>query len=104
VPGALWLAQHAGDAQVPIRGNSINAVVNAAVAGFGIAAVPCFLGGAETTLRRLLPGLIGERDVWVVFHPDAGRIARVRRVIDFVSDEVGADRDFLMGGPAPAAT
>lgn len=103
VPGALWLAQHAAAAQVPMRGNSINAVVNAAVAGFGIAAVPCFLGGAEPTLRRMLPDLIGDREVWVVFHPDAGRIARVRRVIDFVTDEVTADRDFLMGGPAPAA-
>jgi len=101
VPGALWFAEHARAAQVPMRGNSINAVVNAAVAGFGIAAVPCFLGGAEPTLRRVLPELIGVRDVWVVFHPDVGRIARVRRVIDFVTEEVGADRDFLMGGSAP---
>ena len=103
VPGALWLAEHAREALEPMRGNSINAVVNAAVAGFGIAAVPCFLGGAEPTLKRLLPELIGWRDVWVVFHPDTGRIARVRRVIDFVSDQIGADRDFLMGGPPPAA-
>lgn len=97
VPGALWLAEHARGAQIPMRGNSINAVVNAAVVGMGIAAVPCFLGAAEPTMRRIGPELIGVRDVWVVFHPDTARIARVRRVIDFVTDEVTADRAFLMG-------
>lgn len=97
VPGALWLSDHAGGAQTPMRGNSINAVVNAAVVGIGIAAVPCFLAEPEPTLRRLTPALIGTREIWLVFHPDVKRIARVRRVIDFVADEVAADAELLAG-------
>ena len=41
--GALWLADHAGGAEVVMRGNSIVAVLNAAIVGMGIAILPCFL-------------------------------------------------------------
>jgi len=97
VPGAVWLAQHAAGTTTPMRGNSIMAVLNAAIVGIGIAAIPCFLGGAEPTLRRLSPAVVGQREIWLVFHPDVRRVARIRRVIDFVANEIEADRAFLMG-------
>jgi len=100
-PGAVWFAEHAGAANVPIRANSINSALNAAIVGTGIAAIPSFLATAEPTLTRMLPDPIGLRDIWLVFHPDIGRIARVRRVIDFVAAEIAADRALLMGEIAP---
>jgi len=83
-PGAEWLRQHGRGARVVLRGNSIISVLNAAVAGMGVAGLPCIFADAEPDLRRLTAATIGSRDVWLVYHPTVGRIARVRAVIDFV--------------------
>ena len=91
----FWVDPEA--ARIVMRGNSIGAVINAAIVGIGIALVPCYLVAGEPTIRRLVPGLLLEREVWLVFHPDAGRIARVRRVIDFVTEVLEAERRVLRG-------
>jgi DNA-binding transcriptional LysR family regulator len=85
VPGAIWLDRHGAGAHVVIRGNSILAVLNAAIVGMGLAVIPCFMGDGEPTLKRLTAELLGSREIWLVFHPDVARLARVRRVIDFVT-------------------
>lgn len=97
VPGALWLGSHAAGAEVAMRGNSIVAVLNAAIVGMGIAALPCFMAEAEANLRRLSAEVIGSRDIWLVFHPDVAAIARVRTVIDFVTDVVAGEAARLRG-------
>ena len=97
VPGAQWLDSHAGGAEVVMRGNSIVAVLNAAIVGMGIAVLPCFMADAEPNLQRLCPEVIGSRDLWLVFHSDVARIARVRTVIDFVTDVVGSEAAILRG-------
>lgn len=102
VPGAEWLLKHGHGARVVLRGNSIVSVLNAAVAGMGIAGLPCFVAEAEPGLRRLTPMTIGTRDVWLVYQPMVGRIARVRAVIDFVVESVAA-RSALLRGDAPPA-
>ncbi|HWA43973.1 MAG TPA: LysR family transcriptional regulator [Hypericibacter adhaerens] len=96
-PGAMWLAEHARAAEVPIRANSITSALNAAIVGIGIAAIPCFLADGEPTLRRVTNDTVGQREIWLVFHPDVGRIARVRCVMDFVAAEIAADRATLLG-------
>lgn len=97
VPGAQWLAEHARSATMTMRCNSIVAALNAAIAGLGIAAIPCFVGEGESAVRRVSPERIGSRDVWLVFHPDVQRIARVRCVIDFVVEQVASDHALLSG-------
>jgi DNA-binding transcriptional LysR family regulator len=107
VPGALWLSDHAAGAQLIFRGNSIIAVLNAALVGMGIAIVPCFLAEVEPTLRRLVPEVLGSREIWLVFHPDVGRIARVRCVIDFVTEAIREAAMLLRGGrttPEPTSS
>ncbi|HZP19274.1 MAG TPA: LysR family transcriptional regulator [Bauldia sp.] len=101
VPGALWLAEHGAGSREILRGNSIVAILNAAIVGMGVAILPCFIAEAEPTLRRLTPDIIGSREVWLVFHPDAARIARVRSVIDFVTETMAAEADRLGGTAAP---
>ena len=59
--------------------------------------LPCFLADAEATLQRLTPEVVGTREIWLVFHPDVARIARVRTVIDFVSDVIRRDTEMLRG-------
>ena len=67
------------------------------ITSIGIAAVPCFLGDREPVLQRLTPDVIGSRDIYVVYHPHAARIARVRRVIDFAVDVVHSEARLLAG-------
>jgi DNA-binding transcriptional LysR family regulator len=102
VPGAMWLAEHAGKAEVVMRGNSIVAALNAAIVGMGIAVLPCFMAEAEANLKRLSPEVIGNRDIWLVFHADVAKIARVRTVIDFITDFVAGEATQLRGEQSSA--
>jgi DNA-binding transcriptional LysR family regulator len=97
VPGAIWLDRHGAGARVVIRGNSILAVLNAAIVGMGLAVIPCFMGDGETTLTRVTPEVLGTREIWLVSHPDAARSARVRCVIDFVAAVIGEESERLRG-------
>jgi DNA-binding transcriptional LysR family regulator len=101
VPGAEWLRKHGEGARIVLRGNSIISVLNAAVAGMGIAGLPCFVAEAEPGLRRLTHELVGSRDVCLVYMPAVGRIARVRAVIDFIAESL-AERSAMLRGDAPA--
>jgi DNA-binding transcriptional LysR family regulator len=96
-PGALWFAAHADGANVVLRSGSIPAALNAALGGLGVVAIPCFLGDAEPTLVRLMPDLVGERDMFLVVHPDLAKTARVRVVMDFFIERFAADADVLAG-------
>jgi DNA-binding transcriptional LysR family regulator len=97
VPGAKWLDAHAGDANVVLRGNSLVSVLNAVIAGFGISVLPCFLADAEPTLRRLTPQVLGTREVTLVVHPDLAKVARVRAVIDFLTEVARRERARFAG-------
>ena len=97
IPGAVWLAKHAPDANVVVRGNSVAAVSDAAVVGFGLAALPCFLGEQNPALRRLYPEPIGSADIMLVVHPDLARVARVRATMDFIVELFMRDAALFIG-------
>jgi DNA-binding transcriptional LysR family regulator len=94
VPGALWLSEHGAATNVVMRGNSILAVLNAAIFGMGLAVLPCFIADAEKALTRITPRVLGVRDVFLVVHPDLARVARVRAVMEFVAEAF--ERDALL--------
>lgn len=96
-PGARWLAEHSEDAYVPLRANSIGAVVEAADAGAGLAMMPCFLADGKPHLRRLFADLAERRAIWLAFREDVAKIARVRTVIDFVVATIVSDRALFEG-------
>lgn len=91
VPGARWLDEHAEGASTVFRGNSLRAILDAAVAGLGLTVVPHFLGAHTPGLSLLAPEVLGTRTLSVVVHPDLVHVARVRAVIDFVVDAVLRD-------------
>jgi DNA-binding transcriptional LysR family regulator len=97
VPGALWLAEHAAGARVVLRGNSLISALNAITIGMGIGSVPCFMAADEPTLRRLSPEPIGSRDIWLVYHPDRAKVARVRAVMDFLVATLASESALLRG-------
>jgi DNA-binding transcriptional LysR family regulator len=101
-PGAQWVSVHAKAAHIPLRGNSLGAIMSAAAVGIGIAVAPCLLGSAQPALRRLSAHPVSTRGIWLVFHPSAAEIARIRIVVDFLAEIIGADRHFLAGTDAGA--
>ena len=96
-PGAVWLVNSAGGAHVAFRGNSIGAVMRAAVVGMGLAVVPCFMAAGEPSLRRISPELSITRGIYVVFHPELGQTARIRAVVEFLAEVVNEDAGLLAG-------
>ena len=96
-PGARWLDAHREGAQIVLRANSLVAALNAAVAGVGLAVLPCIIGDVEPALRRVMPDILGAREVWLVVHPDLAKVARVRVVMDFLVALFERDRDLWAG-------
>lgn len=97
IPGAQWLAQHEAGAEIVLRANSIVSAMNAALVGIGIAVLPFVVTCDEPRLVRLTSEVIGERDVFLVVHPDLAKVARVRAVVDYVVDVVKRDEAILIG-------
>ena len=97
IVGARWLEAHAQGANVVLRANSLSAAIEAARVGFGIAALPCFMANVEPSLERLIPGLIGTRDVLLVVHPELSRVARVRATMDFLVQTFARDAALFIG-------
>ena len=79
------------------RRNSIGAVMRAAVAGMGLAMVPCFMAAGEPSLRRISPVLSKTQGVFVVFYPELGPTGRIRAVVEFLPEVVSEDAGLLMG-------
>ncbi len=102
VPGALWIEEHGRGADMVMRSGSLTAACNAALADLGVTVIPCYLADPEPTLVRLVPGVIGTRDGFLVVHPDLARVARVRVVLSFLVERFAANAAFLRGD-APAA-
>jgi DNA-binding transcriptional LysR family regulator len=98
VPGARWLAEHGGGATITFRGNSVRAVIDAAVAGLGITVLPHFLASRER-LQLLAPDVLGTRTLSIVVHPDLQKVARVRAVIDFFAATIVRDHARGLFGP-----
>ena len=96
-PGQQWLETHAKRAAVAMRGNDIVSVLNATLVGVGMGTMPCFIGDAEPTLRRVLPGIIATRTLWLVAHPDLVKVARVRATMDFLIELAARDIALLTG-------
>lgn len=98
-PGALWLATRADATNVVIRGNSLNAVLNAARAGLGVAVLPCFLVPSNADLLRLTPGTIAMSEAFLAIPPDLKDVARVKVVLEGLVELFARERMLLAGAP-----
>jgi DNA-binding transcriptional LysR family regulator len=96
---ARWIA--ANVTRIVHRANSLMAARAAAQAGMGVAALPCYLGDPDPRLRRVdapLPDM--EVSLWLLTHPDLRRVARVRRVLDFLAHRLAKRRALIEGRQA----
>jgi DNA-binding transcriptional LysR family regulator len=72
-------------ASVPIRFAEMRSQMEAARAGMGISALPCFLGDADPLLVRVPGGPVMHiGDIWLLTHGDTRRTKRVRLLCEDV--------------------
>jgi DNA-binding transcriptional LysR family regulator len=96
---ARWLRAHIPPERIVASGNSLLFLRAAALAGLGVAPLPCYLGDADPSLQRV-SGPLPEMDasLWLITHPDLRRVARVRALLDFAADFLRARRAVFEGG------
>ena len=79
---------------VAFRTNSSSALLWSLIKGAGIGWAPTYIHaiGPQIVPVDIDPSLIFGFDVWLSYHPDAARIPRVRRLIDWVKECFSAAR------------
>jgi DNA-binding transcriptional LysR family regulator len=81
-PSYASLTSPLRDARAAVRANSMLSLVEAVAIGLGVGALTCYLGDADSRLRRVFPDLPAQReDLWLVVHADVQRTGRVRALI-----------------------
>ena len=83
---------------VAARSNSLSNLVSALKAGLGVAMLPCFIGDAESELKRCLRP-IGElnSETWLILREDLRHTPHVRAFTDFVAAYVQSLRPQFAG-------
>lgn len=84
-----WLMARMDGAHLALRSDSVSAIYSAAVAGAGIALLPCLVADNDRHLVRVpLEGAPEPRQIWQAVHKDLRDSARIRAVLDFVGEVV----------------
>jgi len=101
----LWLMDnnhqpHYLPGRVTFRSNSIWAFDQAIANGYGIGAMPvCGSCVNENTgIRRVLPNVSQQEEIFLVAHEDLRRSARIRAVFDFLVEAFAQDAAFFLNG------
>jgi DNA-binding transcriptional LysR family regulator len=85
-PQQRWLMGVAAGRPIALLTNDLASLISAARAGMGLAALPHVLAEDEPDLVCIAEGREATRELWLVLHPDLGRAARVRVVMDHLVD------------------
>lgn len=97
-PELHYLDEAAPGLKATLTSTSVNAQASIIRSGAGVGILPCFIGGSDPALVRLLPDAIDiRRSFWLVVHHDLRRVARVTMFIDWLDDLVGRLKPLLQG-------
>lgn len=78
---------------VKYRTTSVTVQLGAALGGYALAALPCFVAAAHPGLERLLPDdAVFERTYWLAVHEDLAKYPRVRALMSALESQVERDR------------
>ncbi|WP_270934600.1 LysR family transcriptional regulator [Falsiroseomonas oryzae] len=98
IAGVRWLEEAAPGTEVVSRSGSLTNMTAAAVAGLGLAALPCMIGDREPALQRCFPPVPGiGGDLWLVVREEAREVPHVRAFLDSLVAHLGAVRSMLEG-------
>ena len=94
----LWKREAEGRERASMASEDILSVVNMTAAGGGVTLLPYYLGEPHQGLTRIQGPLEWlTLDLWVLTHPDLKRTARVKAVMDYLYDELKAQRAVFEG-------
>ena len=96
---ARWMSKNLRAANFACRVDTLPALRDAALAGLGLAVLPCYVGDQVAGLRRLAPRVLPEvrSALWLLTHDDLKRTARIRATLDFLAKALVSERALLEG-------
>lgn len=93
-----WVVDHFPDARVCARTSEIMTMMEAVKNHLGIARMPCYVGDAEPTLRRIdVPLTPSNWGVWVLSHADLQTTSRVRACREFLIEIIEQQKALIAG-------
>jgi DNA-binding transcriptional LysR family regulator len=102
---ARWMYENLQGAQITCRVDALPASRDAALAGLGLALLPCYVGDPAAALRRFMPKTLAEprSALWLLTHDDLKRATRIRATLDFLAKAFASERRLLEGKRINAA-
>ena len=105
MPEARWLAEHADSPRITFASNSSRALLDACVAGLGIALLPSYAAAYHPNLVELAIDVpMPSRELWLVTHRDVVKVARVRALSTFLVDLFKTESARLVASRGAAPT
>lgn len=92
-----YMRRSLATAAVSVRANSLASLAHAARAGLGVAILPCYLGELTGLTRIRDPLAEVTTDLWLLTHEDLRKTARVRALLDFLSEALAESKDLIEG-------
>jgi DNA-binding transcriptional LysR family regulator len=84
---AIWLRERLPGLRPRLRMDAFLAIVHAAAAGLGVAALPIFAGAQDPRLLRIgAPMDSPKMPIWLLTHPDVRGNARVRALMQHIAE------------------
>jgi DNA-binding transcriptional LysR family regulator len=97
-PGAQWVLQVRERGKVALTVDSTAALAAGVASGLGLGALACFQAPDHPELVRVCPGVVVDsRALWLLVPLETRRIARVRAVVDFLTDTLAAWSNVMTG-------
>jgi DNA-binding transcriptional LysR family regulator len=98
---AQWMRAQLAESEIALRADSFLALRQAAQAGLGLAALPCYLGDTASDLARVhRPISEMETALWILTHEDLRHSARIRAFTELAANAFGRRRPLLEGAQA----
>ena len=98
LPEDRWIRELFRGAPPVLRTNATTALLAAAQAGIGVAALPRYVGDREPALRRVPTPLPGPTEgLFLVTRREQRGVARVRALVDYLARTIAAERALFVG-------
>jgi DNA-binding transcriptional LysR family regulator len=98
---AQWMRSELPETEITLRTDSLLGLRQAAQAGLGLAALPCYLGDTSPDLVCVHgPIAAMETALWILTHEDLRHTARIRAFTEFAANAFNRRRQLLEGAEA----
>ena len=98
---ARWMRTELRASDITLRADSLLGLRQAAGAGLGLAALPCYLGDTAPDLVCVHAPIVAmETALWVLTHEDLRNTPRIRAFTDFAAEAFGRRRALIEGAKA----